>query len=162
MKRIGIIVLLFVTASCQFFDTEKITSETFYEEEMKAIEWEEVDQYPTFSVCDQITEKAEQRECFTNTIKERLYLMLIDKNLSLRDEISDTVFVHFGISNSGELLNQQVIIDSTVMSQLPMLEQWLLAEIDSLPAMQPAHKRGIPVATEFHLPIVIKTESTKD
>ncbi|NND62698.1 MAG: hypothetical protein HKN48_05845 [Flavobacteriaceae bacterium] len=137
-----------------------MSSDVFYEEEMNSIEWEDVDQYPAFSVCEQITEKPEQRECFTNTIKERLYLKLIDKNLSVNKDISDTVLIKFHISNSGKLKDKKIIMDSLLRAEIPLLEKWLVESIDSLPRLTPAYKRGIPVATEFKLPIVIQSEKS--
>ena len=49
--------LLVLASSCQFFETEKISTETFYEEEIKAIDWKDVDQYPVFTECSDFSEK---------------------------------------------------------------------------------------------------------
>lgn len=151
------IITISLLASCQYFSTEKITSEEFYEEELNSIDWEDVDQYPAFSVCDQITEKAAQRICFVNTIKEKIYTSLGKKNLSVSRDILDTVFIRLNIGREGEISTYQVFVDSLLSSELPLLEFWLSQNIDSLPPLSPATKRGIPVATEFTLPVVIRS-----
>tara|TARA_B110000211_G_scaffold105679_1_gene122880 strand:+ start:999 stop:1181 length:183 start_codon:yes stop_codon:yes gene_type:complete len=57
MKYAFYVLVLFVLASCQYFETDKISSETFYQQEIKTISWNDVDQFPSFSSCQHISEK---------------------------------------------------------------------------------------------------------
>ncbi|MFT5102770.1 MAG: hypothetical protein ACI86C_000415, partial [Candidatus Latescibacterota bacterium] len=81
MKHIIYILLLLLITSCQFFETDKITTETFYEEEMKTIDWKRVDQYPAFSNCENYTEKEAQKDCFINTLSKHVYGALQQQNI---------------------------------------------------------------------------------
>jgi hypothetical protein len=73
-------------------------------------------------------------------------------------DLNDTVFVVFGISKEGLVSTKEVRIDSLLLQNIPLLKQWLEYSIDSLPESAPAYKRGIPVETEFMLPVILKTE----
>ena len=158
-KYLAILWSLFLV-SCQFFETEKISSETFYEEELKAINWEDVDQYPAFSVCEEFTEKQEQKHCFETTLSQYVYQTIGSKNIVTGQDINSTVFLAFNISNTGEISNLNIEMDSVIEKEIPLLRQWLVESIDSLPKAAPAYKRGIPVNTKFTLPLVIKSETS--
>jgi hypothetical protein len=45
--------------SCDYFDKKKIDTETIVNDELKAINWNDVDEYPTFSICDSTNNKKE-------------------------------------------------------------------------------------------------------
>ena len=61
MKYIFYVLVLCIMASCQYFETDKISSDTFYDQEIKTISWNQVDQYPTFVSCQKDSEKKERK-----------------------------------------------------------------------------------------------------
>jgi len=145
--------------SCQYFETDKISKETFYQEELKTIDWKDVDQYPTFPKCESFTEKAQQKRCFENELSTHLRQTFINHNaIALRD-LNDTIAVKFTISNKGKLSIMEMQITETLKAEFPLLPRWIEESIDTLRPVAPAYKRGIPVATQFVLPIIIKTNS---
>jgi hypothetical protein len=161
MKQFGFIFFAMVMmTSCQFFDTEKISTETFYEEELKGINWKDVDQYPTFPDCEQMTEKPDQKSCFENTLTAHLYHTISSRNIKARNDLSDTVELGFSVDRSAVLSITSITIDSLVRAEFPEMEDWLYRSIDSLQPIAPAYKRGIPVRTSFRLPIVIATSGS--
>ncbi len=160
MKHLFYLALLMLLSSCQFFETEKISSEEFYEEDMKAIDWENVDQYPAFAKCESLTEKWEKKHCFEETLQEYVAKSLRSKKMSTHTEIHDTVLLEFSINKTGEISILNITMDSTLVRQLPSLEQWLAESIDSLPNLEPANKQGVPVETQFTFPVVITTSSS--
>jgi len=144
--------------SCQFFETEKISSETFYEEELKTIEWNDIDQYPIFSSCTELTEKIDQRNCFVNTLSSTFYRSLQDQKWTVMKTFHDTIVLDISVSNSGVIQINKIKMDSLLGTQLPKMNEVLSSSIDSLSLDAPAYKRGIPVNTRFTLPIVLNTE----
>ena len=161
-KRFDILLLLLISvgfSSCQFFETEKISSETFLEEEIKAINWKEVDQYPVFQNCENETEKEQQKSCFETTIINHLYQSIQSEKTTVLKDINETIIIDFMVNEKGELSISTMKIDSVLSNQLPLLENKIIQGIDSLQPIAPAYKRGIPVKTTFKLPIVIKTNS---
>ncbi len=160
MQRIsGFLLLILLTNSCQWFDTEKISADTFYEEDLKAIDWENVDHYPGFKSCERFTEKQAEKQCFEQEIRAHIYAGISDKKLMTHADLDDTVWVGFTISNTGQVSNVEITIDSLIQDQIPLLASWLEESITNLPSMSPASKRGIPVITEFQLPIVLKSST---
>ncbi len=150
-------LLLLLATSCQFFETEKVSSEEIYKEEMQTIDWKDVDRYPSFSNCENKLEKPEQKECFINTITSNLYKSISSEKMVSVREVYDTVKVNFEVSKTGELSILEIKMDTVLQKEFPNLEKWLLQSIDSLQPVAPAYKRGIPVKTQFTLPVIIQT-----
>ncbi len=157
IKRFHLLFLLLLAASCQYFETEKVSSESIYKEEMNTINWKDVDSYPSFSNCEKSIEKLKQKDCFINTISTHLYQSISNEEMVAVREVYDTIKVKFEISSAGKLAIIDIKIDSLLQSEFPELEKWLLQSIDSLKPVAPAYKRGIPVNTQFTLPVIIKT-----
>lgn len=151
------ILLLLLATSCQFFETEKVSSETIYKEEIKTIDWKDVDRYPSFPNCENVLEKPLQKDCFINTITSQLYKSISDEGIVATREIYDTVSVNFEISSAGDLSIVKIKMDSVLKREFPDLENWILQSVDSLRPIAPAFKRGIPVKTQFTLPVIIRT-----
>lgn len=158
MKYLFFLLLLLITNSCGYFETEKISTETFYQEELKTIDWKEVDQYPAFPSCESLTEKPQQKTCFENTLSAHLRQSFGKHNASAIRDLNDTVKLAFSINNKGKLLVTNIVIAPSIQQEFPLLNSWLLEGIDTLHPVAPAYKRGIPVATQFTLPIIIKTK----
>ena len=154
------LVLALTLTSCQFFETEKISSDQFYEEEIQAIEWDDVDHYPTFLVCEQHTEKTEQKKCFETTLSTFVYQFIADKNIISSADLNHTAVMDFSISKTGQISNLNIQMDTVLLQTVPLLKEWLEQSIDSLPKLSPAYKRGLPVETQFTLPVTIKTYKT--
>jgi hypothetical protein len=157
MKHIIYILLLLLITSCQFFETDKITTETFYEEEMKTIDWKRVDQYPAFSNCENYTEKEAQKDCFINTLSKHVYGALQQQNIFVTKDIHDTIYLDFYVHKNARLEVTKVAIDSTLIHMFPIMENWLIDGVSAIKLVAPAYKRGIPVETKFTLPVVIQT-----
>jgi len=157
MKYGSFMLLLMLAASCGYFETEKVSSEEIYKEELETINWSEVDRYPSFPGCDTIIEKPAQKACFINTVQTQLYETIDQGNLVATRKIYDTLNVNFEISNSGEISILQIKMDTVLQKEFPNLETWLLQSIDSLKLSAPAYKRGVPVKTRFVLPIIVET-----
>ena len=150
--------MLLLVTSCQFFETEKVSSEDIYKEEIRTIDWKDVDRYPSFSNCENTLEKPEQKDCFINTINSQLYKSIRKEAMIATREVYDTVKVNFEVSSQGELSILEIKMDTVLQKEFPHLETWLLQSIDSLQPVAPAYKRGIPVKTQFTLPVIIKTD----
>ncbi len=151
------ILFLILATSCQFFETEKVSSEKIYSEEMQTINWKDVDSYPSFTNCDKTLEKPEQKDCFISTISTQVYKSINDEGIVATRDIYDTVSVNFEVSKDGKLSIIEIKMDTLLQKEFPILEAWLLQSIDSLKPVAPAYKRGIPIKTQFTLPVIIRT-----
>jgi len=152
-------LLLFIgVTSCQFFETEKITSETFLKEEIKLINWKDVDSYPVFKECEGESEKQKIKSCFEATLSNHLYNSIKSDSIIVSSDLNEEVLIEFIVNEKGKLKINSMVIDSLLQAELPLLKHNILESIDLLQPIAPAYKRGIPVRTTFKLPILIKTD----
>ncbi len=158
MKHLLLLIIIFTATSCQYFETEKLSTQTLVEEELKTIDWKDVDQYPAFSACTSYTEKEAQKNCFTNTLTSHLYQSINQRNIVVHHDVKDTIKLSLEVDTTGRLQLTTVAMDSIMSADFPQLKQWLLESIDSLQPVAPAYKRGIPVKTQFTLPVIIQTQ----
>lgn len=157
-KVLLIFLLIFGFSSCQFFETEKVSKETFFETEINSINWNDVDQYPIFSKCEHLTEKLEQKKCFEATLSTYLYQSIPADKILVTNDLNDTILLEFSVNVLGKLTIKKMVMDSILQAELPQFESYILKSLDSLQPVAPAYKRGIPVQTTFSLPIVIKSK----
>lgn len=158
MKHTFLLLITLILSSCQFFETEKISSETFYEEELKTINWNEVDSYPVFKHCASSSDKESVKHCFQSTLNSEILNTLQERNLIVHKDINEKFLVHIQVSENGMLTVFDIEMDSLTKLKFPKLASWIRESVDNLGAPLPALKRGIPVKTKFTLPIVLKTE----
>lgn len=128
------------------------------QKELKAINWKEVDEYPSFVNCDSLQEKIQRQQCFfdylTQLIQEKLH---VDTLSSLYLEL-DTIEVKVTVfPNSKMQFEPQFSKDSTVYDTIK-IDSILHARLVNFPKVNPAIKQGIPVKTQFILPVILKVE----
>jgi len=159
MKKIAsVFVITGLLTSCQYFKAERISQETYLEEEVESINWREVDRYPLLASCSELSNKIQQQRCFTQRVSKVVQAM-VDHNMATTSQaVSDTVYLEFFVSEKAELLITDLRIGPHVQDALPELEALLMTCVDSLKLVAPAYKRGIPVKTRFTLPVVLRSK----
>jgi len=60
MKYVTIFFLVLCFSSCNYFDKKKVYSEDILKEDLQTFNWNEVDEYPTFAVCDNASTKLKE------------------------------------------------------------------------------------------------------
>lgn len=158
MKKALALLLLFLISSCQYLGGEVPSKKELLDKELNAINWNEVDEFPSFSECDKIKDERMQKQCFfeflTQTIQEKLSS---DTLASLYPEL-DTIEVKVTVfPNSSMKFEPQFPKDSTTYDTIKM-DSILKSRLVNFPKVNPATKRGLPVKTQFILPVIIKSE----
>ena len=69
MRQICVFLLIITLASCEYFNVKKTSSEAILKEELQTFNWNDVDEYPTFSICDSLTSKQEKKTMFWKRFK---------------------------------------------------------------------------------------------
>ena len=64
MKNIQFLLLVLVFQSCQYFEKNVPKKEDLLQQELKKINWDEVDEFPSVLQCDSINDKIERKQCF--------------------------------------------------------------------------------------------------
>lgn len=155
MQKLFVFLLIISATSCEYFNAKKITSETIYNEELKMVNWNAVDTYPTFSVCDTFESKNEKKTCFENTLSQHITSSLQNEAIVVSQDIEDTVVLEFQISELGEITVKHINLNAVTVLEIPEIKNMIASSLNTLPQVFPAIKRNQPVKTEFKLPIVI-------
>jgi hypothetical protein len=158
MKHLTLLVLLFSFSSCEYFDKKKISSQEILQEELRTFNWSEVDEYPSFSVCDSSSTKELRKQCFESTLTNHILTSLQSQRMVVTKDLSDTIEMKFHISEKGEISILEMDISDQTIEQIPDIEKYLIESISSTPQISPAIKRSQHVKTEFKLPIVLQSE----
>ena len=152
MKRIVVFILL-VLWSCDYFENKKIETKDIVEQELQSINWKDVDEYPTFSVCDSVSGKQERKGCFEATVLKHVNSYLSNQHIVVSEDVADTIFMNLAIDKLGNISIINLEINSHTRQVLPEIDSLLRGSVLGLPKIYPAIKRRQQVNTEFVLPI---------
>ncbi|MFP2995769.1 hypothetical protein ABN763_07650 [Spongiivirga sp. MCCC 1A20706] len=157
--RYGLILLFFVsfTFSCDLIKGKDKATNEAVEQELQEINWNTVDELPSFPKCADLTGIA-AKTCFENVLTQNMHKKLSSAAFEVSKAINDTVFIDLIIDSQGKVTLEKVDQSALVLSQLPQLDSLVLNAVNDLPKALPAHKRGIPVSTKYVLPVHIKIE----
>ena len=155
---ISSIILSVLLIGCSGLETKKVSSEELFTEAWQAIEITQVDTYPIFEACKTRTEKEQQRNCFEFLLNEQLQTHLQQYDFSFTSTFTDTLKVHFIIDEKGDFCIDSLGISPHLQETLPRLSLWIHDGLRTIPKAHPATKRGIPVKTQFQIPIVFQVQ----
>lgn len=158
MKQICVFLLFLILMSCEYFNVKKTSSEAILQEELQTFNWNEVDEYPSFSVCDTFETKLQKKQCFETVLTEHITNFFQQDTIIVSQDITDTLLLHLQISHKGILTLVDVDVDSITNKEIPDIRDLLKTGIDSLPLIYPALKRGQQVKTQFILPVIIHVD----
>lgn len=154
----GILLFTFLLTSCNYFETEKIDAQTLFEQEMATINWKEVDTYPLFRTCDETEPKEQQLICFHGQVSKTIAGVINDSIQGVMSRINDTVYMKMKIDTAGLFSLNELTMDSITARHIPNFESWLNAALANMEKVAPATKKGVPVATQYTLPLVLSTD----
>lgn len=155
MKQTLVFILVLMLFSCEYFNVKKTSPEVILEEELQTFNWQDVDEYPSFVECDSLLSKEDKKDCFQSVLTIHICKYLKDEKLVVTQDITDTINLHFKISNNGQILLTDFDVDSLTMQEIPNIKYLIDKSLDSFPKVFPAIKRGQQVTTEFSLPVII-------
>lgn len=158
MKQIWVFMVVLMLASCEYFNVKKTSTEAILNEELKTFNWNDVDVYPSFSVCDSVESKQEKTSCFANVLTTHILNHLESESIIVTHDVTDTINLKFQVSETGLVSLLNVEVDSVLVQEIPNIKDVISSSLDSLPKVFPAIKRGQQVKTEFNLPIIIQAQ----
>ena len=158
MKKLFPIALVLLLHSCQYFDKKVPDENELLQKQLKEINWNEVDEYPSVTDCEKLTDPEQRRQCFfeflTTTIEQKLAVDTLATLFPKLDtiEVKVTVFPNASMKFEPQFPKDSVAYDTIKIDSI------LHARLIDFPKVNPAIKRGIPVKTQFVLPVIIKQE----
>lgn len=126
--------------------------------ELKAINWKEVDEYPSFVDCDKLENKSQRQLCFFEYLTELIQQKLTSDTLSILYPELDTIEVKVTIFPNAKMKFEPQFSNDSVAYDTIKIDSILHARLVDFPKVNPAIKRGIPVKTQFILPVILKVE----
>ncbi|WP_026712445.1 hypothetical protein [Flavobacterium daejeonense] len=158
MKQYYFFLILGFFTSCQYFEKQVPSEKELLQKELKAINWKEVDEYPSFTDCDKLTEKIQRQQCFFEYLTQLIQDKLEVDTLSVLYPELDTIEVKVTVFPDSRMqFEPQFPKDSTAYDTIK-IDSILHARLVNFPKVNPAIKQGIPVKTQFILPVIIKVE----
>lgn len=158
LRQFYILLLLLFFSSCQYFDKQVPSEKELLQKELKAINWKEVDEFPSVVYCEKIENKVQREECFFEVMTQLIQEKLSLDTLSILYPELDTIEVKVTIfPNATMKFEPQFPRDSVAYDKIE-IDSILKARLVGFPKVNPAIKRGIPVKTQFILPVIIKVE----
>lgn len=159
MKKVIVLFSVVLLSSCQLFEKKVPDENQLLQEELKKIDWTQVDQYPTVSDCEALSDKEAQKQCFFDyviqTIQERIG---VDTIQIMYPEV-DTISVKVTVNPDASLQFETQIPTDSITYDIKVIDSILQNRLADFPQVEPAIKRGIKVKSQFVLPVVIKVDS---
>jgi len=156
MRYLIFLFILCFSLSCNWSASREEKTQELVSQEIQSIDWKDVDKYPLFDDCDETVSKQEQKKCFMETLLRHFSDTLEKSEFVLQEAVNDTILVDFVMEDTGSITLMNIHNDAALRKQLPDFEKQIKNSLGSLPKIQPALKRGIPVRAKFRIPIVLQ------
>jgi len=144
--------------SCELFMSQEEKAQKLVNEDLLSIDWNDVDQYPLFDVCDETAVKAAQRECFQNVMADYLAEVLAELSFEVEQDVNDTVYIDFLVDEHGFISVFELDHSIGALKGMEDFNGILTKRLNHLATVAPALKRGTPVSLRFRLPLLLNTD----
>ena len=158
MRFLLTLICVFLMISCEYLAPKEEKTRRIVQEELSSIDWNDVDQYPLFTSCAESISKEEQRLCFENELLAHFSKTLSEFEFILSEYVGDTIYVDFLVERDGSITVLDIEDQETVQEQIPEFNAIITQSLKSLPKIEPALKRGIPVTAKFRIPLELITD----
>jgi len=108
--------------------------------------------------CDKVEDKTERQHCFFQYLTELIQDKLSSDTLSILYPELDTIEVKVTVYPNAKMKFEPQFPKDSVAYDTIKIDSILTARLVNFPKVNPAIKRGIPVKTQFILPVILKVE----
>ena len=154
-RIVSLLFLIIVSTSCEYFNFNKKSQ---LQEVDTIIDFSSVDVFPTFEACKNFIDKAKITDCFRTTIHKHISESLAKHQLEVKNSVNEMIKVVVLISNKGVVSVQKIMASEILRNEIPAIDSLIMVSLQDLPKLFPATKRGIPVATQYQIPIQINVK----
>ncbi len=152
-----LILSLFISVftSCDFI-SPKNSSLQYSTALDTVVDYTTVDVYPLFHECNNCDTNEKQNLCFENELIKKLESSMNKHNLKASRPFKETIYADLLVDSSGNISLIKLQSTSKIKEEIPTFDSIFKYTIAHLPTLiQPSIKRGIPVKTQFKLPVVV-------
>lgn len=158
MKKVLALFFILTLQSCQYFEKKVPTEKELLEKQLKEINWKEVDEYPSVVECEKLTNETQRKQCFFEFLTSAIQQKLSVDTLSILYPELDTIKVKVTVNSDASMKFEPQFYQDSVAYDKVKIDSIFKARLVDLPQINPAIKRGIPVKTQFILPVIIKVK----
>lgn len=158
MKQFSLFIILLFFNSCQYFEKKVPSEKELLQKELKSINWKEVDEYPTVTECETINDKKQRQKCFFDVMSQLIQEKLNVDSLSILYPDLDTIQVKVTVFPNSKMKFEPEFQKDSVAYDTIRIDSILHSRLVDFPKVNPAIKRGLPVKTQFTLPVIIKAK----
>jgi len=158
LKHYYLFLVIILFNSCQYFEKQVPSEKELLQKELKAINWKEVDEYPSVVDCEKIEDKNQRKQCFFEVLTQLIQEKLNIDTLSVLYPELDTIEVKVTVFPNATMQFEPQFPKDSVAYDTIKIDSILKARLVDFPKINPAIKRGIPVKTQFILPVILKVE----
>ncbi|MFY7756852.1 MAG: hypothetical protein ACOVP9_00515 [Flavobacterium stagni] len=151
--------MAFALTSCSYFEKQVPNEQELLQKELKAINWNQVDEYPSIAECEKLTDATQRKQCFFEFLSSTIQQKLDTDTLSVLYPELDTIEVKITVNPDATLVFEPQFPQDSTAYDKEKIDSILRVRLTDLPKINPAIKRGIPVKTQFILPVIIRGEN---
>lgn len=130
------------------------SKDALLKQQLDSVNWSEVDEMPSVPSCDSLGSKPERAQCFIDFIAAEIQNRLSADTLTVRYAQFDTINVKVTISRDASLQFEPQFPENTAYDKTTM-DSIIRSRLIDFPKISPALKRGLPVKTQFVLPVIL-------
>lgn len=153
-------VLPLLFGACQYINKQVPSEEELLQKELESINWSEVDEFPSVVSCDSVTDKELKKQCFFEYLTQLIQIKLSADTLAVLYPQLDTINVKVTVLPNATLEFEPQLSDSLSYNHAA-IDSIIKMRLVDFPEIQPGLKRGIPVKTQFVLPVILDVQKTK-
>ena len=142
MKHYSFFLVCILFNSCQYFDKQIPSEKELLQKELKAINWKEVDEYPSLVDCEKIEDKKQRQQCFFEILTQLIQEKLSTDTLSVLYPELDTIEVRVTIFPDATMQFEPQFPKDSVAYDTIKIDSILKARLVDFPKVNPAIKRG--------------------
>lgn len=150
---IYIILLAITTTSCNWLIKPTPNEMALYDDEISKINWDLVDEQAGLLICDSLKTKEDQIICLQQTLQKNIQENLSEAIIKTVDLNVDTIWVALTIYPDSTISLLPDVSSITNHETQEQIKNTLTSTNQNFPKAYPAIKRGIPVKTQFNMPL---------
>jgi hypothetical protein len=147
-------LILLSISSCQYLNKQVPDQNELLQKELKNINWNQVDELPNFTSCDSVADKTQKNQCFFDYLTQLIQQKLSSDTLTVLYPQLDTINVKVTVLADATFQFEPQLND-TLSYDAIKIDSIIKTRLVDFPKVNPAIKRGIPVKTQFVLPVIL-------
>lgn len=156
MNKIVSFLSCLLLCSCNF-GAKAPSEEELLNKRLQEINWNEVTRYPSIVACDTLSDKTAQKHCFFEYLTLSIQQKLASDTLWVLYPEVDTIQVKVIVNTDGTL-DFEPRFEKELSYGNQKIDSIIRTRLHGFDKIEPAQKEGIPVKTEFVLPVILKVE----